>query len=383
VLALTCYGASPLAGLFLGIVLVAVGITDRARRRLAVCAGSTVLLVAGSMAIIFPGTGTMPFAFADTVPPGLGCIAVLLVCRNSVIRWTTAIVLLSFPILLVYPGAIGGNITRFGWVCAAPIVIGYARLPRRALALTTLALMLWPLGDLAGQLTSSANPSAQAAYYAPLSSQLNRYLASGGSAGIGQRVELVDTKNHWGSVYLADLSLARGWDRQADVANNPIFYHSGALTAASYRAWLDSLAVALVAVPAAPLDYASIDEAALIGRGLDYLKPVWSSSTWKLYRVVDPTPLVSGATIRSVSSTGVVLTGPRDSPIAVRVRWSPYIVARDTTTGMATPACVSDVDGWVGLVLPRAETVTLSAKLDPKLRLTSPDPDCVADLLKG
>ena len=113
-------------------------------------------------------------------------------------------------------------------------------------------------------LRSSSGASAQAAYYQPLQAELESELRAAGPAAVGQRVEVVDTANHWGSAYLSTLSLARGWDRQADHAYNPIFYDDGALTAASYRHWLDSLAVGWVALPAAPLDYASVAEGRLI-----------------------------------------------------------------------------------------------------------------------
>jgi hypothetical protein len=382
VLSVACYATSPLAGLFLGIVLVSVLIADPSRRRTAALPAAALLTAGAGMAITFPGTGTMPFTFGDAIPSGLCCLAVLALCQNKVIGWTAGIVLLCYPVLLVSPWAVGENITRFGWLCAAPIVVSYARLPRPVLILSVCALAVWPCADLIGQLTTSENQSAQGRYYAPLNLQLSREFAATGATAVGARVELVDTKNHWGSAYLFDRSLARGWDRQADVANNPIFYRTDALTADSYHAWLDELAVAWVAVPSAPLDYASVNEARLIRSDLRYLKLQWSSPNWKLYRVVDPTPLVSGARVTEVSNTGVVLAGPRAKPITVRVRWSPYLAVHDAS-GNVTPACISDVNGWVGLVLPQSETITLSGQFDPARRLATKDPDCVSDLLTG
>ena len=54
---------------------------------------------------------------------------------------------------------------------------------------------------------------------------------------------------------------------------------------ASYRQWLDQLAVAYVAVPATKLDFASVDEAKLIATGPPLPPQVWSNADWKLYQV--------------------------------------------------------------------------------------------------
>ena len=107
------------------------------------------------------------------------------------------------------------------------------------------------------------------------------------------------------------MPVARGWERQADIVDNPIFYEDGALTAASYRQWLDPLAVSYVAVPATKLDFASVDEAKLIATGLPYLHQVWSNADWKLYRVSDSQPLVRNAQVISVSGNQVRLQVPR------------------------------------------------------------------------
>jgi hypothetical protein len=115
----------------------------------------------------------------------------------------------------VIPGAVGANITRLAWVCAAPIVIACAPLPRRLLILGATAIAIWPVGDLVGQLRSAAGSSAQAAYYEPLRAELTAQQQQAGPSAIGQRVEVVDTADHWGSAYLSAVSLARGWDQLA------------------------------------------------------------------------------------------------------------------------------------------------------------------------
>src|SRR6201999_669472 len=82
------------------------------------------------------------------------------------------------------------------------------------------------------------------------------------------RVEAVPTKDHWESAYLAPkVSLARGWERQLDLADNPLFYTKGALTPSSYLSWLRQNGVTWVALPDTTLDYASTAEAAVLRAG--------------------------------------------------------------------------------------------------------------------
>ena len=110
---------------------------------------------------------------------------------------------------------------------------------------------------------------------------------------VGQRVEVVEPQSKGGAWHIGEsIPVARGWERQVDMVDNPIFYQDGALNATSYRQWLDQLAVAYVAVPNTKLDFASVDEAALIKPGLPYLAQVWHNDNWKLYRVLDAAPLV-------------------------------------------------------------------------------------------
>src|SRR5581483_1195274 len=138
---------------------------------------------------------------------------------------------------------------------------------------------------------------------------------------------------------------ARGWDRQADMANNPIFYRQDALTANAYHAWLRDLAVGWVALPADELDYASQREAHLINHGLPYLELIWSSRHWRLYRVRDPAPLVTGATVTAIGPDRVVPRAARPETVLLRVRWTPYLRAVGAG-GRPTGACVTRDRQW-------------------------------------
>ena len=101
-------------------------------------------------------------------------------------------------------------------------------------------------------MTESANdPSAAAGYYRPLLSFLGR------QPGPPFRIEIPFTGFHWEAFEVASrFPLARGWERQLDIKYNHLFY-GGALTPATYLAWLHKLGIRYVAVSDAGLDYSA------------------------------------------------------------------------------------------------------------------------------
>ena len=387
-LALITFLASPLAGLFLGLALVTVAVLDPTRRRLAIVSAGVLLAAGALMALLFPGIGTMPFSVRDATPTALCCVGILVVCANRYVRLSALLMLFVIPVLIVVPGAVGDNITRLVWVCGGPVVIAYARMSRPALVVAVVLVGLWPASDLVGQLSSTQQPSARHEFYQPLAGALDAQRVAAGDGAIGERVEVVDTVNHWASAYLSGVSLARGWDRQADVGNNPIFYTSGALTASSYHDWLHDLAVGWVALPSAKLDYASVQEGALVSSGLGYLQQVWADGNWTLYRVTDAFPLATaatatGATVTGVDANGITLQTAAAGTVFVRARWSSYLTAVSPDTGRDLPVCVQSAGGWVTLQVPSAERVLLTSHFDPLARVRSPSPACASPRSAG
>ena len=61
------------------------------RRRVAVISAAVLVLLGGTMAILFPGTGVMPISALDLIPPGLACAAVAVICLVTVIRIAVAV----------------------------------------------------------------------------------------------------------------------------------------------------------------------------------------------------------------------------------------------------------------------------------------------------
>ena len=183
--------------------------------------------------------------------------------------------------------------------------------PRRAvlLALAAPALLYigWqaPVRDVAAV---AGDPSTTTAYYQPL---LRFLSAQPGGRARQFRIEIPFTNSHWEADRVATrFPLARGWERQLDVADNPVFY-DGRLNAATYERWLHRNAVRFVALPDARLDYSARAEGALIRSGLPYLRPVMRSAHWRVFAVADPTPIAQGAaTLTAMGPDWIALRGP-------------------------------------------------------------------------
>lgn len=377
VLTIVAFLATPLAALFLGVVLVAVVLKDRARRGAGLWLAGVLVFLAGVSVILLPSPGQMPADVWSMLAPAAGIIVVLASRPPAVIRTTAWITLAALPFFVVVPLAIGANIDRFVWMCATPVVAAVGRFPnRRMLALAVIATALWPALNLAVQVRWPPDPSSTQAYYRPLVAELAAQQQAAGAVAVGQRLEVVETVDHGASFELSrSFSLARGWDRPADRANNSLFYEPGALTPATYERWLDRLAVGWVALPSGWHDYAARGEAALLSQHLEFLRRVWSSPDWTLFRVVGAQPLASGASVVRVDAADVVLrTAAANATVELRVRYSPYLAAVDPVTGNGVPGCLSPTDdGLTQLYLPAAGTVSVTSRFSLAARFRDPD----------
>jgi hypothetical protein len=216
-------------------------------------------------------------------------------------------------------------------------------------------LALWQWTPAWGAITQNGrDPSTHVAYYQPLVRFLGAHNDPTG------RVEVVPTSLHWEVAYVAPtIALARGWERQLDTANNALFYTDGALTPASYRAWLLDNGVRYVALPDAPLDYAAVAEGQLVQAGVEGLRLAWHDAHWKVFEVAGAPGIVEGpARLRSLSGGQIFLHATGPGQILVRVR-DPLHWAIVSGQG-----CVAaSPTGWTTINVPGPEDLHLQLKL--------------------
>jgi hypothetical protein len=362
--------ASPLAGLFLGLFAVSVAAADRSRRASSLAIAAVLAATGAVLGLLSPGTGRMPYPSWHL---GLGVLTVVIlaaICPQRLIRWGCVVVGLATVVFYFVPLAVGTNIIRLDWLVAAPVAAAYADLTRLRLAAAVAAALVWPLADFGVQLVEAGAPAASQVFYQPLLSELHAQATTAGHASNGERVEVVDSASQWAADYVAPtFALARGWDRQIDRADNPLFYN-GTLNTASYHQWLSGLAVGWVALPLhTSLDYAAVDEAALVRSRPRFLQLVWQNPNWQLYRVRAAHPLIHGATATTVSSAGVTFHATSAGPVQLQLRWSPYLTLEVDQKVVA--ACITARGPWTTIRIPHPGTYTVAARLEIDRKSTS------------
>ena len=336
---------SPVAALFAALAAAGYALAGalRGERIAAALPGAAVAAAAlapvALLAIAFPEGGTEPFGVATLAPVLVVCAVTIVAAPRAApaLRAGAALYALATVILFVIPSPIGSNVARLGTLLAAPLA-ALIWWPRRAvllaLAAPALLYMGWqaPVRDVAAL---AGDPSTTTAYYQPLL----RFLGAQPGGRTRQfRLEIPFTNSHWEADRVATrVPLARGWERQLDVADNPVFYN-GRLNAATYERWLHRNAVRYVALPDARLDYSARAEGALIRRGLPYLRPVMRSAHWRVFAVADPTPIAQGAaTLTAMGPDWITLEARRPGTVTLHVHFTPYW-ALVTGAGCVAPA---------------------------------------------
>jgi hypothetical protein len=347
--------ASPLAGGFLAIVAFAWAVSQPARRTQAFAVAVGAFAPVAVIALLFPTAGSEPYETWALIWDLCLCLIVGIALRRyPTARYGAALFALVAIGSYVVPSALGGNVSRLGQYVAGPL-LACALLRRQQLVLVALAipLLIWQMYPAVdGIAFARTDPSTRAAYYKPVVGFL------GDQTGLIGRVEIPSTYRHWEAAYVApQVALARGWERQLDIAYNPIFY-SEPLTAASYHSWLHANGVKFVALPDARLDDSSLGERALITSGLPYLHEVWHDAHWRVWQVNDFGGLVDGpATLQAMSPDRVTLQVSAAQDIVVRVRATSHWTVHPG--GCAT----STDDGWTVLRNLPVGTVTLTQSL--------------------
>ena len=358
-LAVAASTASPLAAAFLVLAAVAWLVASWPRRRLAHAglAFAQALPVIG-LGVLFPGQGAMPFPTADFLQlmALFAGLWMLIPRRERALRVGAGLYLLAIGLSFAVSTPVGGNISRLGECVGAPLAACVLWTHRRwllAAAVVPLVCLQWSPA-FATFTTNRNDPSTHAAYFSPLLGFLARHAEPAG------RVEIVPTRLHWEAAYAAPfVPLARGWERQLDTADNPLFYDDELLNPASYHSWLVANGVRYVALPDAPLDYAATKEGRLLEAGVPGLTLAWHSSNWRVFEVGGAPGLVEGpARLVRLDGGQVVLEASAPGTIVVRVRDSGRWTLVDGQGCVhATP------DGWTAIEVTHAGELRLDLRI--------------------
>ncbi|MFF5705346.1 hypothetical protein ACFY7H_23020 [Streptomyces sp. NPDC012794] len=352
--------ASPVAGLFL--LLIGTALPPAPGRR---AAEAAVLLlppcaVLALTAWLFPFRGEQPMPTERIWPPLLMSLAVFAAAPRGWpwVRRTAALYAAAVVLTYAVPSPMGTNVERLGCLAAPALLLAAASASgrvRSALAGAGLALcLLWTGGNTAAHLADTVRVPAWAAQTDGVRAELGRLGAD------RTRVEAVMARSHREAAVLAPyVTLARGWNRQADVERGRLFYGAGGLAPDAYRAWLDHWAVGLVVLHDGPPDAASEAEHALVTGAPAYLQPVWRDRNWRIYRVRDAVPLVDPpATVRSSGAAGITVRVPRPGTVTVRIVDSPWLTA---DAGCLEPMRGRREDGFVRLTVREPGDVTIGS----------------------
>ncbi|KMO99638.1 membrane protein [Streptomyces roseus] len=325
-LAALATASSPVAGLFLGVIAAALFLSRR--RPGAYALGLAPAAVVGLSAWLFPFSGTQPMKLGSAAPPFVFGLAILFLVPK---RWKTvriASAVYAFGVLLTWAidSQVGSNVTRLVMLFGGAVLLAalpYA-VPRSrhwyAVLFAFIGLNVWITANSITDIVRTTPVAAWNRELAPLVDQLQKADAARG------RVEVVPASSHReSSAFPSHVNLARGWNRQADLERNPLFYDD-TLTAASYREWLDRWAVHYVVLPADKPDSGGEDEAKLVREGLPYLEQVWGDRNWRLFKVDAPTDLVSGpATVVRAGADQLVVDVKAAGRVFVRIPHSPWL----------------------------------------------------------
>jgi hypothetical protein len=369
-LAALTVGFSPLAFAFLCLILAAVFVARRrvSRHTLAMAAGlAAIAAIELAALVLFPSReGTYPFHLIDFVSVlGVSVLGVL-VAR----RWRAAAPLVAFyalwglgsVVVFCVPSPLGDNWTRLS-AFVFPIMLLTASLagfrPRRLVALALAAAFAYNITPFLLLIPYRLdNRPAHAAFWQPAIGFLDHHLRP------GYRVEVVPTAAHWESYWIpkAGFPLARGWYRQLDMAENPVLY-SKHLDASSYRRWLRFSAVEYVLLAHTPLDWdGGPREAHIVQSPASDLRPVFRDANWTIYRLPQPTPLLTGpGRVRLIRFGHTRIDGVVSKPgrYLLRSNYNPY-------WRLQADGCVSRAPGrMTWLRLRRAGPFALSVSVTP------------------
>jgi hypothetical protein len=359
VFAASCSLFSEVAAVFLVVAAVAwTVVTPRAERATPLALGGAALAPIVVQSALFPPLGPFPFAGVDlAVLEGVCAVGVIALPRRyRMLRAGLALYGAVAFLVFVVPNPLGGNFARAVLYFAPPLFAFLSSLPgRRALALLVIPLLVWQYVPASSSL--AADSSSESTYFTPVV----HYLRSQPMPG---RIEIPFTSAHWEAAYVAPtIPLARGWLRQQDIRDNPIFYASAPLNPTIYHQWLRENGVTWVALPDVALDYSAVNEASLLRHRQPYLRLVWRNAHWLVWKVTDSPGLVSGpAHITALQPDRIALDATATGTALVRVHFT------SRWTVASGDACVLDRGGWIELIVRHPGQIELTASLFPGSR---------------
>jgi MFS family permease len=383
--------SSPVAGLFVG--LVAVALFLQKRRRGAWALGLAPAAVVGVSAWLFPFSGTQPMTIASVILPftyAVFCFA-LVPKQWTTVRLTSAVYGAGVLAVWLVSSQIGSNITRLAMMFAGVTLV--AALPFHARRsrqwwLTVVAIVgftFWIGYKSVDDVIHTTPAASWARELAPLVNQLQKAGAEKG------RVEVVPARSHREASALAPyVNLARGWNRQADMERNPIFYDD-TLDSANYHEWLQRWAVHFVVLPKdEPDGNGGERERQLLQEGMPYLKQIWGDANWQLFQVTDAAPLAEpNAVVDRAEQGEMTMQVEKAGRILIKIPYSPWLSIVDAQGKKLKPpqetqaskhraeglpksydnvnGCLMETgkdaygDQWTMLVAPKAGTYRLAA----------------------
>ncbi|MGB8651502.1 MAG: hypothetical protein WCD35_12670, partial [Mycobacteriales bacterium] len=252
VLAVVTALLSPVAAAFLGLV-AAVLVLHRRPGGWTLGIAATVPVVV--LAELFPGGGVQPFSSDSATSAVLVALGLALLTQVPMVRTAALLYAGAVVVFASHDDPFGSNVLRLGLLVAASVLLATSRRNLVVVLAATAGFLVWQVDPTLGDLRAPKDPPT-AALVAEL-----EHLGS-------QRVEVVAPRNHRESVAVAEhVPLARGWARQIDYRDNPLFYR-GTLTASAFVGWLRSNAVDHVALPLhAELDFGSTRTGRLLRAG--------------------------------------------------------------------------------------------------------------------
>ncbi|KIF69417.1 membrane protein [Streptomyces sp. AcH 505] len=318
--------ASPVAGLFLGVVAAALFLNKR--RPGAYALGLAPVVVVAVSAWLFPFSGTQPLSIGSASLPFIFAVLVFVLVPVNwrTVRTAAAVYGIGTVLTFLISSQIGSNVSRLAMIIGGVVLLAalpYA-VPRSrrwyAVLIAFAGLNAWIGFKGIDDMVITAPTASWTRELAPLVHQLQQKGAEKG------RVEVVPARSHREASALAPyVNLARGWNRQADMERNPIFYDD-TLTSDNYRGWLDRWAVHYVVLPKGDPDTGATIETTLVKQGQPYLKRLWGDANWQLYAVEDPMPMADPpATVDRAGAGELTIHVKAPGRVLIRIPYSPWL----------------------------------------------------------